>query len=1380
MATINSNITSSGTYASLDAKYGPYVDLNDALDKLYFINFGQRVNYLTPGLKIGVYTDNSKQKVKEYKVEGDVNNPSENIFKEIDPLPSYDIVSDKGKVLGLDNQGNPTWVSQPDISGKADANNVYTKTDVDNALVNKINKVTGAAGKLPKLNSDGILESSGIDASAVITDISGKVDKVNGANNDNFVAFDDNGGIKDSGKKSSDFVQMPTDGSTGQSLKKTSNGVEWGSISYDDVTNKPTINNVALSQNKTASELGLATAEQGTKADNAIPMPSSGSDGQILEKDSNGVKWSPKPSNGLSAYELYVEKYKTAHSGDATGAMTEAEWLASLKAQFGSFVPALYCTDTGHEGEPGDSNNNLITPDATTLNYIYLVDNNSTTPTGKTMWITIIVDDSDPSNIIYGWTSIGDVQVDLKFETGQALNGVAIDGTQLANPTSNALAKAEDVMQLAAKLKDVTLKDVPAPTVTPTIGYVHKDTGEITSGSSTQSQSIEIPLGDAVSVRFRGAKVKSTGFSSGYAFGHYEEIEGEDTWVRDDGSGWESDTTMTNHTTKEYIERVPAGATHFRTTRKVVTNGVTILDTADTPFYCYLQYGKGLTDIIPKVADDLYTDDVTKALSARQGVILGQKTQDIIYGETRLDTNITDDDITDQSYLNPANEVVSNGNSTRQRLARIDVEGYKRVRFLAPATSSGRRYGSCYAFYTEDNTIIGSPIQYSHRYISNVTTHGTTYEELANVPENAKYMKTLCKDNLFEQEEFYCYGANINGLYDSVGVLYRNDTVRNIDLAGMLAAGDDNVKIDKAYHSVQGLSNVSNYSTYIVPIDRTYRYLEAYAYIPVGYYYLILKYENDARTVFIKNGSKQYVRKIIDLNMYPDATEVIYTTHNNTANSGNAYLRFSHIHPVWLKENYFADKLQEIDAIKDKVDYLETPGSVLGLNPDNEFRPKIEALRKGIRHDKVISSPSVVFGHISDCHGTGDETSTSADTWSRFVEFMRHWTNFIDDAVDTGDMVSSDWENGIDWRIGDDNVLTIIGNHDSSYGTNKTDGALWRTKTGRDCYDRYIKPHVANWNVTQPSTAESLGQCYYFKDYAKSGRNEDVDNSTTLTIRAIFIDVMGWGYSSDLTEQNTSIQANWFANTLNDALTHGYAVVVFCHFPPMRWKRLDCTYSSLVKSSKVSDAVPGWSSSLFNRYVEEAAKLVYQFQVAGGKFFGYVCGHYHYDCIGQVGGCWDFVNHDIGNIADAYDGNEHQSFDIINFDDERYPQMVFAISKGNVQLTDGQYDYKMVAKTRTNDNFQLIAFNAFNNVARLAKVGCNIDVDMRKKDVVAIDTRPIEPFNTTKTNYKAGNKVTYNGVIYKFINPVVNNNQTDWDASDKVRSSRVISEVTEY
>jgi hypothetical protein len=147
----------------------------------------------------------------------------------------------------------------------------------------------------------------------------------------NFVIFDENGGIKDSGKNDTDF----------------------------------------------------ATAAQGTKADNAIPMPT-GTDGQILEKDSNetgGVKWVQKPQDGKSALQIYNETYGTN--------LDEAQFINVLKQNYPMEYVAYDQTAAGQTIGTGFSVIGTLTADSTTAGKMYLMPNDVTTPTGTILFVTV-------------------------------------------------------------------------------------------------------------------------------------------------------------------------------------------------------------------------------------------------------------------------------------------------------------------------------------------------------------------------------------------------------------------------------------------------------------------------------------------------------------------------------------------------------------------------------------------------------------------------------------------------------------------------------------------------------------------------------------------------------------------------------------------------------------------------------------------------------------------------------------------------------------------------------------------------------------------------------------------------------------------------------
>ena len=91
-----------------------------------------------------------------------------------------------------------------------DLSDYYTKSEVNTALGNKADKVSGAvSGNFAGLDANGNLIDSGNKASDFLTqhqDITGKADKVSNPTSGNFAGLDSNGNLIDSGKAASDFV----------------------------------------------------------------------------------------------------------------------------------------------------------------------------------------------------------------------------------------------------------------------------------------------------------------------------------------------------------------------------------------------------------------------------------------------------------------------------------------------------------------------------------------------------------------------------------------------------------------------------------------------------------------------------------------------------------------------------------------------------------------------------------------------------------------------------------------------------------------------------------------------------------------------------------------------------------------------------------------------------------------------------------------------------------------------------------------------------------------------------------------------------------------------------------------------------------------------
>ena len=209
------------------------------------------------------------------------------------------------------------------------------------------------------------------------------------------------------------------------------------------------------------------------------------------------------------------------------------------------------------------------------------------------------------------WHNTGTTADSPEFGSGQFLNTVKIDDTQLANPADGSLPKAEDVMQLKAKLEGVTASEVKVQLITSNegqnvfAGKVVGATGDIDHSGSNDAnyKYVEFEISSNVkSIRFMTPT--DTGGTAGWATGHYN----DGNFVKDRSSVYVSG--------KEFTIEVKEGETHFR------TNCYMMYGTPQTNrllgFYCYLQSGKNVVSMIPKVADN-FEGGVDKALSAEKG-----------------------------------------------------------------------------------------------------------------------------------------------------------------------------------------------------------------------------------------------------------------------------------------------------------------------------------------------------------------------------------------------------------------------------------------------------------------------------------------------------------------------------------------------------------------------------------------------------------------------------------------------------------------------------------------------------------------------------------------------------------------------------------------
>lgn len=313
----------------------------------------------------------------------------------------------------------------------------------------------------------------------------------------------------------------------------------------------------------------------------------------------------------------------------------------------------------------------------------------------------------------------------------------------------------------------------------------------------------------------------------------------------------------------------------------------------------------------------------------------------------------------------------------------------------------------------------------------------------------------------------------------------------------------------------------------------------------------------------------------------------------------------------------------------------------------------------GISFDKYISkvanlaytkgSTPLVLLHFSDIHGGGDN-------YDRLNDFAQDMEDYIDDVISTGDSVLNSWSDPFTYWT-NVKMLNVIGNHDTA----KFEGGLydWTYYAGKDAYDRYFAPFIANWGVTQPTDAAANGYCYYYKDY------------TTQGIRLIALDCMGWD----------ATQLSWLVSTLSSASLAGLSVVIAIHyqFDGAGVTGLDTGFNSYV----------GWSTGTDTYTPSDAISAVDDFITGGGKFICWIAGHTHRDYAGYLS-----AHHNQLCIVVGTDASD--SSNITHADSAR------------IKGTDSQ------------DLFNVIAFDTTEHQIRIVRVGSDMNKQLQSRKTLCI------------------------------------------------------------
>jgi hypothetical protein len=495
---------------------------------------------------------------------------------------------------------------------------------------------------------------------------------------------------------------------------------------------------------------------------------------------------------------------------------------------------------------------------------------------------------------------------DATFASAQLLNNVKIDDTHLSNPvgsdeTNNpTLAKAEDVMQLNAKLRGITMEEDKVEVVMQD-GKILGSTGLPETSSISKYCEVNIESG-STKVRFLGVLIRSnlTGDDAnlGYSFGHYE----DSNWVDDGHFNFSKNTENTN-LLKEYVVNIPSNATAFRTTCK--WGGVLV----DTSFYCYFGKGESVLEIMPQTVDNLKTNDATKNLSAKQGYELNKKlygyTDDSVIGEEVTLSNLGGSDYKDNGFNTDTsyNAFLVGGNIRSKYILNFATikSNYKKLRITANST-----YSSGYTFVKK--TVPSSSTSFTNLvtggYLCDIHTSSQAKVFISvpagatvnvDIPDDAVGCYILCRKvtdgssasaTLRQPSSIVPFGVHVNGDIDDLSgkvtvddiepteEVYLSDNICNPETCYF--GNDKYINRSDGTVGTFTLSIIGGYTNFI-PIDKK------------GLTFTNICYSGNVIGGAVYNANKQFIRNAGDTGIvaYQEGDAFVRFTLGSGANANN-------------------------------------------------------------------------------------------------------------------------------------------------------------------------------------------------------------------------------------------------------------------------------------------------------------------------------------------------------------------------------------------------------------------------------------------------------------------------------------------------------------
>lgn len=349
--------------------------------------------------------------------------------------------------------------------------------------------------------------------------------------------------------------------------------------------------------------------------------------------------------------------------------------------------------------------------------------------------------------------------------------------------------------------------------------------------------------------------------------------------------------------------------------------------------------------------------------------------------------------------------------------------------------------------------------------------------------------------------------------------------------------------------------------------------------------------------------------------------------------------------------------MQIKESLEQKIDETCPPSndSILYLNDKTIVGNNIVQATRPYSKDMVLSHALCTLSIMTDIHGYQKNLK-------RYIDFTKEYKLYVDDMLCLGDMVSTTWEDSMDFwsnTEGSEKIMMTIGNHDTNAVGSDSDH--WYHYAGREAYIRYFKPYISNWNVNQPDNAEANGYCWYYKDY------------NTAKVRLIVLDCM---YMLKDTEK---AQLQWFTGVLTDAKEKGLSVVAAKHYPFSVVQDKDKnTFNSLDSNSYDGNSKSGMKDFL---------DAIETYISSGGEFICWLNGDSHYDFQGLI---------------------------------TDYPNQ-YAIAFENASCNSQWNDSVRIEGTKSQDSFNFVTFDTNTKLIKVVRVGNNSDRYLRHKNYICYD-----------------------------------------------------------